>query len=160
MRTRVRVLGHPLHQMLVPIPLGLFIVAAVLDVAQRITGAAWAPTVSYWNLVIGIGVGLLAAVFGAIDWSGIPAGTRAKRIGAIHGIGNVLVVTLFLTAVWLRHDARMFPPSTSALVIEVLALMMGAVTGWLGGELVDRLGVGVDEAAHLNAPNSLTHETT
>ncbi len=34
--------------------------------------------------------------------------------------------------------------------------MLGAVTGWLGGELVDRLGVGVDDGAHLNSPSSLT----
>jgi hypothetical protein len=38
-------------------------------------------------------------------------------------------------------------------------LALGAVTGWLGGELVDRLGIGVDDGANVNAPNSLTHDT-
>jgi uncharacterized membrane protein len=47
-------------------------------------------------------------------------------------------------------------PDTPAFVVGVIGLLLGAVTGWLGGELVDRLGVGVDEGAHLDAPNSLS----
>jgi hypothetical protein len=38
----------------------------------------------------------------------------------------------------------------------VVALALGSVAGWLGGELVDRLGVGVDDGAHLDAPSSLS----
>lgn len=160
MRTRARVLGHPIHQMLVPIPLGLYIVAAGLDIAQRITGAAWIPNVTFWNIVVGVGSALVAAVFGFIDWTGIPSNTRAKRIGAVHGIGNVVVTGLFFTAAYLRNDNRSMPPPTSAFALEVVALGLGAVTGWLGGELVNRLGVGVDEGANVHAPSSLTHETT
>ncbi|MDB4932009.1 MAG: hypothetical protein JWM10_4493 [Myxococcaceae bacterium] len=159
MRARARLFGHPIHQMLVPVPFGLFIVAAVLDIVQRITGADWIPTVSFWNAVIGVGAGLFAAIFGAIDWSGIPANTRAKRIGAMHGLGNVVVVALFFAAAYLRNDARSAPAPTLAFALEVGALALGAVTGWLGGELVDRLGVGVEPGAHVDAPNSLTHET-
>jgi hypothetical protein len=48
-------------------------------------------------------------------------------------------------------------PTTPAFLLEVLALALGGFTGWLGGELVDRLGVGVDDGAHLNAPNSITN---
>lgn len=49
-------------------------------------------TVAYWNIAGGVVGGLLAAVFGAIDWFTIPAGTRAKRIGLLHGGSNVVVV--------------------------------------------------------------------
>jgi hypothetical protein len=35
---------------------------------------------------------------------------------------------------------------------------MAVVAGWFGGELVDRLAVGVDEGANLNAPSSLSSE--
>ena len=43
-----------------------------------------------------------------------------------------------------------------ALALGFVGLGTALVTGWLGGELVDRLGVGVDEGANLDAPNSLT----
>lgn len=159
MRTRARVLGHPIHQMLIPIPLGMFLVAAVLDIVQRVTDAGWIPTVSFWNALIGVVSALVAAVFGLIDWTSIPANTRAKRIGALHGAGNVVVVALFAAAVYLRWDTRTLPAPTLALALEAGALALGGVTAWLGGELVDRMGVGVDEGAHVNAPSSLTHET-
>jgi uncharacterized membrane protein len=47
-------------------------------------------------------------------------------------------------------------PSGLPLALEVIGLVAALVTGWLGGELVDRLGVGVDPGANLNAPSSLS----
>src|ERR1700712_416046 len=79
MQSRVKVLGHPVHQMLIPIPAGLFIVGAILDVVQQFADTTWIPTVTYWNIMIGIGTALLAAIFGHADWTQIPKGTRAKR---------------------------------------------------------------------------------
>jgi uncharacterized membrane protein len=155
MQSRVKVLGHPVHQMLIPIPAGLFIVGAILDVVQQFAETAWIPTVTYWNLMIGIGTALLAAIFGAADWANIPSGTRAKRIGAAHGIGNVLAVVVFGVAVAMRYDNVNHEVGPIALTLEVIGFLMLGVTAWLGGELVDRLGVGVDERAHLDAPSSL-----
>ncbi|MFN2413291.1 MAG: DUF2231 domain-containing protein, partial [Pyrinomonadaceae bacterium] len=85
----------------------------------------------------------------------IPSGTRAKTIGAMHGLGNVFALILFAGSWWLRSDvpAR---PETLASVISFAGAAVAAVGGWLGGELVERLGVGVDDGAHLNAPSSLS----
>jgi hypothetical protein len=47
-------------------------------------------------------------------------------------------------------------PTTGVFLLEAAALLVGGVSGWLGGELVDRLAVGVDDGAHLNAPSSLS----
>jgi uncharacterized membrane protein len=90
-----------------------------------------------------------------IDWVAIPSGTRAKRIGALHGIGNVVVVLLFAASAWLRWDSPQTPVAL-ALMLSFGGFVLALITGWLGGELVDRLGVGVDEGAHVNAPSSLT----
>jgi uncharacterized membrane protein len=155
MQTRVKLLGHPVHQMLIPIPAGLFIVGSVLDVVDRFVEADWIPTVTFWNLAVGVVSALLAAIFGLADWTAIPGGTRAKRIGAIHGIGNVVAVVLFAGALYLRTDELQYFASDGALTLEVIAFLMLSVTAWLGGELVDRMGVGVDEGAHVNAPSSL-----
>ncbi len=106
-------------------------------------------------IAAGIITGLLAAVFGAIDWVAIPAGTRAKGIATAHGLGNVLIVGLFALAWWLRRDTT-GPASGLPLALEVIGVLGALVTGWLGGELVDRLGVGVDPGANLDAPSSLS----
>ena len=99
--------------------------------------------------------GLTAAVFGFLDWGGIPSGTRASRVGMLHGLGNVLVVLLFAASWWTRSDAAR-PPSNSAFTFELLGTGLLLVTGWLGGELVVRLGVGVNQGAHVDAPSSLS----
>jgi uncharacterized membrane protein len=106
-------------------------------------------------IAAGIIGGLLAAVFGLIDWWAIPSGTRAKAIGLWHGLGNVIVVLLFIVSWFMRKPAPT-APSTGAFVLSFIAVALALVTGWLGGELVDRLGVGVDRGAHLDAPSSLS----
>jgi len=98
---------------------------------------------------------LVAAVPGALDWWAIPRGTRAKRIGLWHGLRNVVVVALFIAS-WALRRANPSAPSGKALVFSFLGLGLALITGWLGGELVDRLGVGVAEGANVDAPSSLS----
>jgi uncharacterized membrane protein len=155
MESRAKVLGHPVHQMLIPIPAGLFIVAAVLDIVDRFVDAAWISTVTYWNIALGVVTALVAALFGAIDWRKIPSNTRAKRVGAMHGIGNVIAVLLFGGALLMRSDNPAHATDAGALAFEIISLALLSVTAWLGGELVDRMGVGVYDGANLNAPSSL-----
>ena len=156
MDSRAKLLGHPIHPMLIVLPLGLFISAVVFDALYLWRGTPAFATVAYWNIAGGIIGGLLAAVFGLIDWLAIPAGTRAKRIGLLHGGSNVVVVLIFAAVWWMRGDAAGAIPTTSLFLLEIVALGLGSVAGWLGGELVDRLGVGVDDGAHLDAPSSLS----
>src|SRR5687768_16170152 len=141
MESRAKLLGHPVHPMLIVFPLGLFISAVVFDLVRLWTGNDTFAAVSFWNIAGGILGGLLAAVFGLIDWLAIPAATRAKRIGLLHGIGNVAVVALFALSLWLRALVPGYVPSTAAFGLAVAGVALGGVTGWLGGELVDRLGV-------------------
>jgi uncharacterized membrane protein len=154
--SRVKLLGHPVHPMLVVFPLGLFIAAVIFDGIYLWRGSAMFASVAYWNIAAGIIGGLAAAVFGLIDWLAIPSGTRAKRIGLLHGGSNVVVVLIFAAVWWIRADAPDLIPTTKVFLLEVAALAIGSVAGWLGGELVDRLAVGVDDGAHLDAPSSLS----
>jgi uncharacterized membrane protein len=155
MESRAKFLGHPLHQMLIPLPAGLFIVAALLDIVGAFVVSSWIPTVTYWNIALGIVSALLAAVFGIADWTKIPKGTRARRVGALHGIGNVVAVVMFGIALWVRSGDPLHRTTPAALTLEILAFGLLGVTAWLGGELVDRLGIGVDDGAHADAPSSL-----
>jgi uncharacterized membrane protein len=157
MKSRAKLFGHAIHPILIVFPLGLLATGVVFDVVYLIGGNPTFAIVAYWMFVAGIIGGLLAAPFGWIDWLAIPSGTRAKRIGLIHGLGNMAAVAIFAASWYLRMDAPA-RPEIAASVLSFIGVIMAAVGGWLGGELVERLGVGVDEGANLNAPSSLTTE--
>jgi uncharacterized membrane protein len=153
--SKAKLLGHPIHPMLIVFPLGLLATAVVFDVVALVNSNPSGYRLSFWMIAAGIIGGLCAAVFGLIDWLAIPEGTRAKGIGLLHGGLNVLVVLLFIASWWMRRSGADIP-STAALVLSFAGVSVALVSGWLGGELVGRLGVGVDDGAHLNAPNSLS----
>jgi uncharacterized membrane protein len=155
MESRLKVLGHPVHPMLVMFPLALFVTAVAFDLADIVGGPAYLGEVAYWNIIVGLGVGVFAVLTGAVDLLAIPSGTRAKRVGLTHGLVNILMLALF-AGVWVVRMAASSRAAGGALfAIEIVAVVGTAVGAWLGGELVDRLGVGVDEDAGLNASSSL-----
>ncbi len=142
--------------MLIVFPLGLFISAVFFDILYFISDNPRFAFVGYWNITGGIVGGLAAAIFGAIDFSAIPRGTRAWRIGLAHGLGNVVLIALFVVAWLLRRPDALHLPIATAFTLQIVALGLGTITAWLGGELVDRLGVGVSDGANLDAPSSLS----
>jgi uncharacterized membrane protein len=156
MESRTKLFGHPVHPMLIVFPLGLLGAAVVFDIIRVVTGNGYWSEMAFWMIAAGIAAGLIAAPFGLIDWLAIPPGTRASRIGFVHGFGNVVVLGLFAASWWMRRDAP-GPPGMPALTASFLGFFLALATGWLGGELVGRLGIGVDEGANVDAPSSLTH---
>ena len=156
MESRAKFLGHAIHPILIVFPLGLLATGVVFDAIYLIWNNAEMANVAYWMFAAGIVGGLIAAPFGLIDWLAIPRGTRAKTIGLLHGLSNLIAIALFAVSWWMRNDvpAR---PETLASALSFLGAAVAGLGGWLGGELVERLGVGVDEGANLNTPNSLSH---
>ena len=155
MQSKAKIAGHPVHPMLVVFPLGLLATSFIFDVLRQATGMTGFAAASYYMIPAGVIGGLAAAAFGLVDWLAIPRLTRARSIGALHGIGNVIVTGLFFLS-WLLRRGDPLNPGTGPVVLSLVAVLLALVTGWLGGELVDRLGVGVDAGAHLDAPSSLS----
>jgi uncharacterized membrane protein len=158
MSSPAKLLGHPIHQILIVFPVGLLITGEIFDVVRIVSGNPFWGTIAYWMIGPGIIGGLVAAVFGYVDLQSIPLGTRAKKVGFFHGVGNVIVVALFGIS-WLLRRPDPGHPSGLAATLTIAGVALLAVTGWLGGELVNRLGVGVDEGAHPDAPSSLSQRT-
>src|SRR4051794_12955017 len=154
MESKARFLGHSIHPILIVFPLGLLSTAVIFDVIHMIWGDPMFAAVSYWMIVAGIIGGALAAVFGWIDWSGIPSGTRASSVGLMHGMTNAIVLVLFIVSWYLRSD-RPENPSTAASALSIIGFVLALFGGWLGGELVERLGIAVHEGANPDAPSSL-----
>jgi uncharacterized membrane protein len=155
MESKAKLLGHPIHPMLITFPLGLLGMGVIFDLIHVIADEPQLARAAYYMIAAGILSGLLAALFGAIDWFAIPSGTRAKQVGLVHGLGNVVNVVIFAIAWLLRRDTP-HDPEAATIILELIALVGALGTAWLGGELVNRLGVGVDHGANLNAPNSLS----
>jgi uncharacterized membrane protein len=155
MNSKAKILGHPVHPMLVVFPLGLFATSLVFDLIRAAGGADTFGVAAFYMIAAGIVGGLAAAVFGLVDWLAIPHGTRAKTIGAVHGLANVVIVGLYIASWGIRYGDPARSDGT-AIVLSAIAVLLALVSGWLGGELVDRLGVGVDDGAHLDAPSSLS----
>lgn len=156
MESRAKALGHPIHPMLIVFPLGLLGTAVIFDVLYLVTDRSGFTVAAAYAIAAGVLGGLVAGVFGLIDWLAIPGGSRAKRIGSLHGMGNVVVLALFAASWLLRAGAEGWDPGVLALVCGFVGVALASITGWLGGELVDRLGVGVDEDANIDAPSSLS----
>lgn len=155
MEAKAKFLGHAIHQQLIPFPFGLLVTAVIFDVLYLITGSGEIATVAWWMIAAGIVGGLLAAPFGWIDWFAIPTGTRAKKIGLLHGTGNVVLLAIFAGSWFLRRPVPE-EPSAVALALSFAGLALAIFTGWLGGELVDRHAVAIDDGAHLDSPHSLS----
>ena len=102
---------------------------------------------------------MVAAVPGFIDWLAIPARTRAKRVGRLHMILNLIVIGLFVISLVARGntDGGYQRAGAAAMVWGWLGIVLALVSSWLGGELVETLGIGVRDDAHPDAPSALSN---
>lgn len=156
MAGKINLLGHPVHPMVIVFPLGLLPAAVGCDIIYLVHGGAHWAHMAYWLIAAGVLSGLFAAIFGFADWLALPVGTRAKRIGLWHAGVMDVVVILFAVSWWLRR-ANPDAPTSLAIGLGIVAVCFALVGGWLGGEMVYRLSVGVDFDAHVNSPNSFSN---
>lgn len=133
--------GHPVHPALVALPIGAWVSSIVLDIASLAGDNEALAEASRWLIGIGIISALLAAVFGLLDLSMVPRGTRAFKTGLTHAALNVLAVLLFAVGFWIRVDDETVP--ALALVLSVVAIVILGASGWLGGRLAYRYGIRV-----------------
>src|SRR5687768_13295313 len=125
MESRAKLFGHPVHQMLIVFPLVVFISGIFFDILYFIADNPRFAFVGYWNIAGGIVGGLAAAVFGLIDLSAVPRGTRAWRIGLAHGLGNTALIALFIVAWLLRSPDALHLPIATAFTLQIVGLGLG-----------------------------------
>jgi len=144
MQSKARLASHPIHPMLVALPIGLWIGALVFDVlgAAMRFNLLWAS--GFYALVAGCAGAALAAVPGVIDLFGaVPPRSSARNRGYIHGGLNTIILVMFIYVAWSRGGP--YEPATGMqLGIEGVGIILLGVSGWLGGTLVYRNQIGVD----------------
>lgn len=140
MRTPARILDHPVHPMLIPFPIGLWVFSLVADITYRIGGDPLWLAIAFWTMVGGTVGALVAAVPGLVDFLSL-RDREAVRIATIHMVLNLTIVGLFVANLILR--IRGYAAGTLTLVLSVVAVALLLVSGWFGWELIYRQGVAV-----------------
>jgi uncharacterized membrane protein len=142
---------HPLHPMLAPLPIGFLVGALIGDILFVATDDPFWARGAFWLLFGGVVTGLVAGLVGLVDLLGIQ---RARRLTMawVHGVGNILALVLAIINVVSRWSD--YGASGNSTVLSIAVVLMLLVTGWLGGELSYRHGIGVSEAIGSVPPDS------
>ena len=139
---------HPVHPMLVALPIGLWIFSLISDVIYLMKwgGQVWSD-VALYTMAGGMAGALLAAIPGFVDLLSMSRGA-VKRIGIWHMSINLIIVALYAMNLWLRTAGS--PGATPPVWLSVIAILLLGVSGWLGGEMVYVHGVAVEPKAGTN----------
>jgi len=139
-------LGHPLHPLLVHVPMALWPAALLFDLLSRagFGGNAMVRT-SFFAIGLGLAVALLAVPTGIVDWSGIKREKPAWKIGLWHMLLNAVVLILFAINFTLRlgnyREAALVP--VAPLVLSIAGTLVLVVSAYLGGRMVYAYGINV-----------------
>jgi len=135
--------GHPLHPILIPLPIGLWIFSLVSDLIFKFGfGSSVWNEVAFYTLAGGIVGALIAALPGFVDLVGI-TNPKTKSIAIWHMLLNLLAVAVFAADFWLRMSRP--AGDNIPIVLSVVGVILIMITGYLGGEMVYVRGVAVKE---------------
>jgi uncharacterized membrane protein len=139
--------GHPIHPMLIPFPIALWVFSLIADLIYLWRdNPVWRDYVAFYALLAGIIGAALAAVFGIVDWLSIKD-REVKKIADWHARLNVIALLIFAASFYLRTagGARLVSGSyTIPLALSVVGVILITISGYLGGELVFKHGVAVN----------------
>ncbi|MFU8875862.1 DUF2231 domain-containing protein [Micromonospora sp. SL4-19] len=159
MESRLRVQGQPVQPMLVTFPFGLFVSAAVFDLADIAGGPAFLGEVGYWTAVAALVAAALTTVAGMVDLWDVGSG-RIRRTAITFNLVNAAMAALFLLICLIRAQAPQRGATGGELVTELLALAVGAVGVRLGARLMRQFDRGrAAEASGLEALADLPGST-
>jgi uncharacterized membrane protein len=135
---------HPLHPMLVHVPVACWLLAPLSDVGALATGQVVLWTMSALLIGVGVAWGALAATAGMLDYAGAHA--VAPRLVNAHVMlmGGAWTVGLLGLLGRIGADRQVaLPPPWWAIVacFGTAALMIAGA--WCGGEMVYGKGIGV-----------------
>src|SRR4026207_1226138 len=150
METRASVAEHPIHPMLIPFPIALWIFSLASDLIYLFGfgGAVW-KDIALYTMAGGIIGGLAAAIPGYIDYRSL-SDPVIVRVAQMHMVINVGLIVLFTINTGLRILNG--PEALLPVLLSVLGGAALAVSGWLGGELVYVQGVAVQPEREPTAP--------
>jgi len=159
MASKASIGGHPIHPMLVPFPIALWSTSFALDIWFYFNRNPSWLLVSKFMIAAGCLGALAAAVPGIIDWLALKE-PRVARVANWHARLNVIALILFAVNLYFRMQAGSSIVGnrlTIPFLMSFVGVILISISGWLGGELAYRYGVGVapqrDSPAEEDAKN-------
>jgi len=146
MSSPASIMRHPIHPMLIPFPIALWVFSLVADILYLWRGNPGWEWIAFWTLLAGCIGAVAAAIFGIIDWLSIKD-REVKKVADWHARLNVIALLVFAADWYLRttNGSRMVSGSlTIPIALSVLGVILITISGWLGGELVFKHGVAVN----------------
>jgi nitrite reductase/ring-hydroxylating ferredoxin subunit/uncharacterized membrane protein len=143
-------LGHPLHPVITDVPVGMWTAAVTLDALEAATRRRGFGSAADVGVGVGVVSALVAAVAGLTDWQHVDG--KARRIGLVHALANVIATGLFGASWYMRGQQRRGPGRQLSL-LGYLVAMLGA---YLGGHLVFAQRIGVKHTAAEVGPDQFT----
>ncbi|HUZ36552.1 MAG TPA: DUF2231 domain-containing protein [Streptosporangiaceae bacterium] len=138
--------GHPIHPMLVTVPIGTWFASLVFDLASHLVpDPGFLAKGSVWLIGIGLAGALAAASAGFLDLFAIPAGSQAQRSTLVHLFANLAVIAAYLGGLlWRRAGySHPGPVGLGMIALSVVSFAALAFSGYLGGKLAYRYGIRV-----------------
>lgn len=155
MLSKARIGSHPLHPMLIAIPITSYLATFGSLIGLAATHDPFWFRVALWANMIGVAGALVAAIPGAVDlFAAVPRRTVARRTGVTHAIANVVALVLFAINLYLIADAygdRDTYNTTAGLALTGGGVLVTLIAGWFGWEMVQRHHVGVIEQSQARA---------
>ena len=142
LRSTAHIAKHPIHPMLVPIPIVCFVGALVTDITYTVTAEMMWADFSAWFLVVGVIFGVLAAIAGLIDFLSNRM-IRAQVPAWPHLLGNLVVLVLAVFNILIHTRDAWTSVVPTGLILSIVTVLILPITGWLGWAMVYRHGVGV-----------------
>jgi uncharacterized membrane protein len=144
MKSKASIAGHPIHPMLIPFPLALWATSFVVDILFYFLRHPTLLVVAKFMIAAGCLGAIAAAIPGIVDWLSIKNGD-VKKTANWHARLNIAALVVFAISLFLRmgsYSELVGRKLTIPFLLSLVGVILIAISGWLGGELVFRYGVG------------------
>lgn len=141
-RATAAIAGHPIHPMLVPVPIFCFVATLFTDIVYAQTADMQWANMSAWLLTVGLIVSVFVVIAGLVDFFG-DRRIRKLRAAWIHGLGNAAALILSIFNIFIHSRDAYTSVVPTGLILSALVVLILLVTGWNGWAMVYRHRVGV-----------------
>jgi uncharacterized membrane protein len=145
--TRLRISGHSIQPVLVTFPVGLFVCAALFDLARLVGAVPIMGEVGYWTVVAGLVAAALTLVAGLVELWDVPEQSPLRRPVVTLLLVNGAMAGMFLLGCLMRAALPDRGASGSLVALEAAALAVGGLGVRLGARLMRRVEPIVAEPA-------------
>jgi len=155
MQSKIRILGHPLHPMLVPFPIAFNTATMACCIIYGVNADVFWFQVAFICNCVAVVAALIAMLPGLIDWLYIPELADAKATGLKHMVANIFSLGFFTASaiVLFTNKSYAHPPIQTNIILTVFGFLVMLYAGFKGWSMVQKHHMGVDPMTKEEIPD-------